>query len=370
MENKKINKLVVPLTLRTASILSAFTLMATSVGGCVQKNRDDNNNDEIISSTILPNDNDEDIKKDLDNKVDDNKNEEQKEVDNGITENNNNVNDNKNNSNSQNSNSTSEKNNTGNNNINNKSDNNNTAGNNNTGDNNNGNNNSQDPSQKDDNRVLHFIGEYVPLTPQNINDFDVFEAAAYKFTREAIENNSLGTAVHYKYKGKNYRSSTNGFEELSLVLALANRKYITDDTLHEVFKTNTEEELRRYPYFMRYFDMTSNNYLKWDWTTYVIEPGIGNYMNDMENEAYDQLTKGASNFDSKFNDFFYKKNGQYCYGDNDFLDVVLTQYAISIYKSDPSSDIYFDVFYANEDSISKLEEEAAKIYSRSKVLKK
>ena len=372
MENKKINKLVVPLTLRTASILSAFTLMATSVGGCVQKNRDDNNNDEIISSTILPNDNDEDIKKDLDNKVDDNKNEEQKEVDNGITENNNNVNDNKNNSNSQNSNSTSEKNNTGsNNNINNKSDNNNTVGNNNTGDNNNnnGNNNSQDPSQKDDDFDKTY-GNYPSLSIENINDINIFYSNADRLCGEVCGKNTVGTLFFYDYKGERFPSTADGFSELCLILALANKQYLNNNTLHDLFEKKTEDDLRRYTHIAIYFDIIQNHYQVIDWTKYVLEPGLGSYINTMENEAYNQLTNGQSSFSEKFDEYFYQKNGAYAYGNNAFLDTIITQYAVSIYKDNPRSKIYFDVYYAHEDSVSQLENEAANVYSRAKVLKK
>ena len=52
------------------------------------------------------------------------------------------------------------------------------------------------------------------------------------------------------------------------------------------------------------------------------------------------------------------------YGDNAFLDALITGYAIAIYRDDPDSDIYFDVYYANQDAMKALESELSVIYNK------
>ena len=96
----------------------------------------------------------------------------------------------------------------------------------------------------------------------------------------------------------------------------------------------------------------------------MVDKALGNYIMDMQNKTYDQLVNGVSDFEQSFNQYYYEKRGQFVYGQNAFLDVLITGYATAIYRDDPDSDIYFDVYYANKDSMERLENELSDIYNK------
>ena len=368
MENlkRKTNKSVAARTLKSALILTVL-IMAAPIGGCAAKNK--NHNNVIGSSSITSRDNEEKVANSSDATInEDSKAPEQKEtnsqpdsaqdnstkIDAETAQNEkqpggqkeNNV---TNNNTASNGNSSTKNSNTSNN-----TDNNN---------NNNGNNNSQDPSQNEDGALIPFS----PLTAENIKDPRIFERAVYELGREIMFKDEPGTttAIYvYYYNDKRCVSSLYAEEENRVVLALANQNYLNGNDYVNIFEDRSLEDLKKCIYILQVFDVRTLRNTKINWQTLVVNKELGNYIMDMQNKTYEQLINGVSDFEQSFKQYYYEKKGQFVYGDNAFLDALITGYAIAIYRDDPDSDIYFDVYYANQDAMKALESELSVIYNK------
>lgn len=235
----------------------------------------------------------------------------------------------------------------------------------------NGNQNSSN-NLTDSIKTAEDLTNFIPLTTQNISDMHGFNSAVYKMTCDITGRTHLGTTFGYYYKDKKIQSSMDGFDECSIILAMANQKYLTSEDFSNVFQNKSLTELQKNIYLLQMFNVRSIENRKVSWNSYMLDKSLANYIEDMQNETYNQLLSGSSNFIEKFNKFFYEKTGQYVYGQNSILDILITNYAISIYRDDPSSDIFFDVYYANQESLEKLENDVSNIYnevlSKSKIL--
>lgn len=235
MAKKKINKLVVPLTLKTVSLLGAFTVMTTSIGGCAQKKKDSGNHSSTSTSTSS------DTKDKLNNNSDtvisdqkDGSSIEEKDNQNSTTskENTNQAN------NSTTNNQTKPNKNT-----------------NNTQTNNTNDGNKQQPSNSGNNSNAPSQGnnttsenKFVPLTASNINDVNVFNRAVLEVARNTRGN--FGGGWGYYYNGQLYHSVGIPYDEFKYILVCLNKDYLSDDTVAQLLGSYSKDELNRFVYIM------------------------------------------------------------------------------------------------------------------------
>ena len=279
MGKNRINKLIVPLTIRSASILSAFTIMATSMGGCAtKKNENSKQTDTSINTSS--------------------------ETETEITNNSNII------TSTQEEESTTEKKEekpatsapettakapqTAN-----KSDNTTKPPTSDNNNNNNNNNHDEKPPKEDDNK-------FIPLTTSNINNITVFERAVMEVSRKT--RGGFGGVWYYNYDEEVYESYGLPVNEMKYILATLNSEYISNDTLNYLLGEYSEEEIKRFyrvlsPMigFVGQANCTNN------WDGLILNPKILKEFKDIEKAFLDYkfnnnqkpLRELLNNYDSK-----------------------------------------------------------------------
>lgn len=232
-EKKRINKLTIPLTIKSASILSAFTIMATSIGGCALKK--DKKDDEINTSVITSSNVDEELTNNSDaitsSQTDETITEEKK------TENNTTTNSNTNNSNQ--------------------------------------NSNNNNVNDKDN---------FIPLTPNNINNIPTFERAVMEVSRKT--RGGFGGIWDYHYKNQKYTSYGIPTDKFTYILSYLNKNYSSDETLNKLLGKYSCEELKQFTHILETLinfvdDAKTTN----DWNGLIIDNKTKNQFTNIE-KAY------------------------------------------------------------------------------------
>ena len=224
MEKKRINKLVVPLTIKSLSVLGAFTVMTSSLAGCKsnKKTSSDNSSSIITSSSedavvdnnseeieINSSSNDESVTASIDSKPNSNTNNNQSK-------------------------SNTPKPNTGNKN--------NTTNNNQQPNQNNNNNNNTQPSQGESS------DEFIPLNTGNINDVNIFDRAVLEVAQNT--RGGFGGIWHYYYQEKLYSVYGFPYDEFKYLLSAMNKNYLNNQTLNKLIGNYSEDEIKRFMYIL------------------------------------------------------------------------------------------------------------------------
>ena len=267
-EKKRINKLTIPLTIKSASILSVFTIMATSIGGCAPKK--DKKDDEINTSVITSSNVDEELANNSDaitsSQTDESITEEKK------TENNTTTNNNKQNditTNKSNNTTTNKTNGTTRNNQNN---------------NNTTNSNTNNSNQNSNNNNVNDKDNFIPLTPNNINNIPTFERAVMEVSRKT--RGGFGGIWDYHYKNQKYTSYGIPTDEFTYILSYLNKNYLSDETLNKLLGKYSCEELKQFTHILETLinfvdDAKTTN----DWNGLIIDNKIKNQFTNIE-KAY------------------------------------------------------------------------------------
>lgn len=301
MEKKRINKLVVPLTIKSLSVLGAFTVMTSSLASCKsnKKTSSDNSSSIITSSSedavvdnnseeieINSSSNDESVTASIDSKP------------------NSNTNNNQSKSNTPKP-STGNKNNTTNNNQ--KPNQN----------NNNNNNNNTQPSQGESSGNPKQEMPNV-LTAGNINNVDVFKYFASKLNKESFPGVTFFNYGYY-YEGNTYY--TNGEKEMEFMLAMLNYKYLSSDTLTTLFNSESLDNIKRYSFFIvTMVDMARDKKLTYNLNQYSVDKNFGNYIAQNQKE-YLKFISGSNNDYEKIAKQYVFGKGNYHYDQgNSFYD--------------------------------------------------
>lgn len=237
MEKKKINKLVVPLTLRSATILGAITLASTTLSGCgsKEKNKDvstkiESTQEEVESSNNIKEDNKAEVKEEIKSDPEE-KEQSENNQDNSVE-----------NSNQQSTLSQKENqnNNAQNNNINKKPS---ASDNTNNNQSNNQSNNNTAPSQ-DENKPTSTEDKFVPLTVSNVNDTKIFERAVLEIAKNT--RGGFGGGWGYYYNNQIYHIKGFPVNEFKYVLVALNNDYMNNDTMNYLLESYSEEDLKRF----------------------------------------------------------------------------------------------------------------------------
>ena len=301
MEKKRINKLVVPLTIKSLSVLGAFTVMTSSLAGCKsnKKTSSDNSSSIITSSSedvaidnsseeieINSSSNDESVTASIDSKP------------------NSNTNNNQSKSNTPKP-STGNKNNTTNNN------------NQQPNQNNNNNNNNIQPSQGESSENPKQEMPNV-LTAENINNVDVFKYFASKLNKESFPGVTFFNYGYY-YEGNTYY--TDGEKEMEFMLAMLNYKYLSSDTLTTLFNSESLDNIKRYSFFIvTMVDMARDKKLTYNLNQYSVDKNFGNYIAQNQKE-YLKFISGSNNDYEKIAKQYVFGKGNYHYNQgNPFYD--------------------------------------------------
>ena len=271
MKKKKINKLIVPLTLRSASILSAFTIMATSIVGCASKKETKDDKSDPTPGIYS------DINDDLKNNSDiispspsEESQIEEKENESSI---NNEVNNNYNNT-------TTKPNNTskptpGNNSNNNNTTNNNTSSSTPT---------PGDDGNKSDEKVAITLLEFKPLTPQNINSGHVFERAVLETARNT--RGGFGGIWSYYYNDEKYTIPGIPEDEFTYILSYFNKAYLSDEKLNKLLGKYSQEDMKRFTHILEpLISSVDRSKTTNDWSGLIIDDKIVNQLTNIE-KAY------------------------------------------------------------------------------------
>ena len=301
MEKKRINKLVVPLTIKSLSVLGAFTVMTSSLASCKsnKKTSSDNSSSIITSSSedavvdnnseeieINSSSNDESVAASIDSKL------------------NSNTNNNQSKSNTPKP-STGNKNNTTNNN------------NQQPNQNNNNNNNNTQPSQGESSENSKQEMPNV-LTAENINNVDVFKYFASKLNKESFPGVTFFNYGYY-YEGNTYY--TDGEKEMEFMLAMLNYKYLSSDTLTTLFNSESLDNIKRYSFFIvTMVDMARDKKLTYNLNQYSVDKNFGNYIAQNQKE-YLKFISGSNNDFEKIAKQYVFGKGNYHYNQgNPFYD--------------------------------------------------
>ena len=301
MEKKRINKLVVPLTIKSLSVLGAFTVMTSSLASCKSnKKTSSDNGSSIISSSsedvvvdnsseeieINSSTNDESVTASIDSKP------------------NSNTNNNQSKSNTPKP-STGNKNNTTNNN------------NQQPNQNNNNNNNNIQPSQGESSENPKQEMPNV-LTAENINNVDVFKYFASKLNKESFPGVTFFNYGYY-YEGNTYY--TDGEKEMEFMLAMLNYKYLSSDTLTTLFNSESLDNIKRYSFFIvTMVDMARDKKLTYNLNQYSVDKNFGNYIAQNQKE-YLKFISGSNNDYEKIAKQYVFGKGNYHYNQgNPFYD--------------------------------------------------
>ena len=301
MEKKRINKLVVPLTIKSLSVLGAFTVMTSSLAGCKsnKKTSSDNSLSIITSSSedavvdnnseeieINSSSNDESVAASIDSKLNSNTNNKQSKSNTPKP-------------------STGNKNNTTNNNQQPNQN------------NNNNNNNNTQPSQGESSENPKQEMPNV-LTAENINNVDVFKYFASKLNKESFPGVTFFNYGYY-YEGNTYY--TDGEKEMEFMLAMLNYKYLSSDTLTTLFNSESLDNIKRYSFFIvTMVDMARDKKLTYNLNQYSVDKNFGNYIAQNQKE-YLKFISGSNNDYEKIAKQYVFGKGNYHYNQgNSFYD--------------------------------------------------
>lgn len=307
-ENKKrINKLMVPLTLKSVSLFSAFTMITTGMSGCKKVDKNDTsslNNDITTADTSEIENNQTDTTSEIDsNKVNTTSEIEisSSKEDTSKTE-----------SNVSSSANSSKKPSTSNSQI--------TSNTSSVSQPSNSQTTSPStPSSSSEENVRIFE----PLTEQNINNIDVFKIAANQIASETRGN--FGGIWTYYYNNETYRIPGVPKEEFRYVLAGLNYEYLNDDTLIELFGNYSLDDLKRFNSIIELLVVSindSNKKNKWDDIIVnkqtlndlnQMEIAYLNYKNDVDQNQLKLLLDGGMKNTNPIVRRYFKYMCEYCF---------------------------------------------------------
>lgn len=244
MEKKKINKLVVPLTLRSVSLLGAFTVMTTSIAGCSNKDKD--NIQEATSVTSMTSSSAEDVTNSIDSIISEDISQtttslapssSEDEVTSEVTTATDSIISTT--SKVENSSTTTSK-----------ADKNNSSKVTSKADKNNSSKTTSkvesDSSSKDDNKKDNSSVEdkFIPLTPDNINDVSLFKKAVCEVAKDTRGN--FGGIWTYEYNDKLYKSFGLPYDEFMYILVSFNRNDLTDETISALLEPYSLDDMNKF----------------------------------------------------------------------------------------------------------------------------
>lgn len=301
MEKKRINKLVVPLTIKSLSVLGAFTVMTSSLASCKSNKKTSSDN----SSSIITSSSEDVVVDNSSEEIEINSSSNDESVTAGIdSKPNSNTNNNQSKSNTPKP-STGNKNNTTNNNQQPNQN------------NNNKNNNNTQPSQGESSENPKQEMPNV-LTAENINNVDVFKYFASKLNKESFPGVTFFNYGYY-YEGNTYY--TNGEKEMEFMLAMLNYKYLSSDTLTTLFNSESLDNIKRYSFFIvTMVDMARDKKLTYNLNQYSVDKNFGNYIAQNQKE-YLKFISGSNNDYEKIAKQYVFGKGNYHYDQgNSFYD--------------------------------------------------
>lgn len=274
MEEKKINKLMIPLTIRSASILSAFTIMTTTIGGCTPK-KNGKTEQPNTTATNISSDFTEETTSNVDEILTSSSQIEETTVEEENTQTSINGESSSNHNNTITSKTTNNQDPTS------SSHNNNTTTNE-PSSNQNSTSSSEEPNitSNDTQTVYRFI----PLTPDNINNVPIFERAVLETAKNT--RGGFGGVWDYYYKEQTYTSYGIPTEEFTYILSYLNRDYLNDDTLAKLLGKYSQEDLKKFTHILEALinfvkDAETTN----DWNGLIIDNDIANQLTNIE-KAY------------------------------------------------------------------------------------
>lgn len=353
MEKKRINKLVVPLTLKSVSLLGAMTIMATSIGGCTSKKNKNNTSD---TSSIITSSNEEENKMDIDviTSNDSITNEEVKEEDVVSSEITNNS-----------SNSTTNNNQSNNNTKPNQtkpSTNNNQSSN--TTTNNQNSSSTTTTTQTSQEEEIYYM-TYIPLTKDNINDIKTFKRAVCEVAKNTRGN--FGGIWSYYYKKELYKSYGLPTDEFTYILSSLNQDYLTEETLNTLLGSYSEEDLKRFiqvlgvaPLFVEDARKINN------WDGLILDSSIKKQFNDIEKGFLEYLNNNPKPLKELLENYDYNHNPLVGYYLAESCNVAN---AYSNLKDSEFIDKFLNLYWDMEEECEKEASEMYnKIHGKTKVL--
>lgn len=345
MEKKKINKLVVPLTLKSVSLLGAFTIMTTSIGGCAskKKNKEEADTTSIISSTSSieeENVSDVEITSSLISSINVDSSEtvtSTEEITSSQDTTTSNSQSSVSSKPSQQKPNTSSKPST-----------------------------SQSSSSSSTTQYdVYDPYTLIPLTKDNINDISIFKRAA----RNVSHDTAKGLCIwYYYYKGKTYTCYEIPKDEFTYLLASLNQDYLTDETLNSLLGSYSEDDLKRFTYILGVmFGWIKKANVINSWDGLIIDSNIKKQFIDIEEGYLEYLNNNnpkplqelLDNYDYNGNPLVGAYLGCACsaaLGRGNFED----EYIKSEYGN-----VYFDEYERSEQEASKMYN---RIHGKTKVL--
>lgn len=310
---KRINKLVLPLTKRTLSILSAATIMTTGLSACKKEVKNNTNN--ISKKTTTSSKEDRVVNRNNDNIVDetgeivnsdDKTSSESKNSSEGASKA-------KSNSNS-NSSSGSSKTSSNNNSSNSSS--------------NNGNNNTN-PSSSQPSTTPSQPQVNIPstLTSSNINDPVVFNHFAEQLKKE------IGHDI-ITYNGH----MTQGYDESKVALALMNYEYLNNTLISSVFESYSKEQLKQFGDFMVVFtSMIDQDKKLLNYNKFFVNKNVGNNVVQFETEMLKLYNRQSNNMDGLITSFYHKTSSINCSNVNAWVNYYVSYLYSKAYRYDQNS---------------------------------
>ena len=159
------------------------------------------------------------------------------------------------------------------------------------------------------------------LTINNINDASIITQFVISPAKNIYEYNgeALFVSINYKYNGNIYIC---GDEEFKMFIALLNETHIEVETLKELFRDATQEDIDRYSSIFRILSSAccSSN-IKFKYDNFIVDHNVKDFLNQVQNKFLNYKKHGnIDEFNTFVQNYFDGQNEYIRYGENVILD--------------------------------------------------
>ncbi|MBE6152465.1 MAG: hypothetical protein E7165_04055 [Firmicutes bacterium] len=159
------------------------------------------------------------------------------------------------------------------------------------------------------------------LTINNINDASIITQFVISPAKNIYEYNgeALFVSINYKYNGNIYIC---GDEEFKMFIALLNETHIEVETLKELFRDATQEDIDRYSSIFRILSSAccSSN-IKFKYDNFIVDNNVKDFLNQVQNNFLNYKKHGnIDEFNTFVQNYFDGQNEYIRYGENVILD--------------------------------------------------
>lgn len=183
------------------------------------------------------------------------------------------------------------------------------------------------------------------LTKENINDVEAIEAfAEQKYNIYNIPSEAAILFVHYDYNGQRYSYNK---DDLKYLIATLNEQYMDEDTLSELFKDNTKDEMDRFASITVPIvcSLIAGNNASYNFNNFIIDDNMKKFMTDFQTNTQNYL---KNKNDEEYNNFvksFYENTNPYMnHGESPVIDAYVYNFVFYVYRVDENNEYLHSMY--------------------------